>query len=328
MKTSTTSRTIDVDRTQHSSTSFVSPSMNPELLARLAQRDAWGYRPGEPPAAEPTALCALALVGNDRIEAAIAALDELGRMQAPAGSVGLHESEAAPHWSTAYAVLAWQAAIRKLPPEQSARSRYLAAVEQGCTFLLSIEGERIDPSKAPEIGHNSWLVGWPWIKGTHSWLEPTALAYLALKAAGKRAHARSVEAAALLVDRLLPSGGANHGNTFVLGQLLKPHLQPTGLALLALGGQETEGNPLVEKSLQYVEQTADDTTAAASLAYALLGLTVHGRRPAKADALITAALAKPTIDMGASGPRRPLLALAALGDKSPLVEMARTGVPT
>lgn len=300
-----------------------------DILDGLSLPTAWGYRPDEPPAAEPTALCGLALVGHDRLEAALKALDELGRMQSPAGSVGLRDHEDKPHWSTAYAVLAWQAAYRKLPNEHEARPRYAAAVAAGCGFLLSKEfaGKALDPAESTYIGHNTMLVGWPWIEGTHSWLEPTALAYLALKAVGRRNEPRAVEATALLVDRLLPDGGCNHGNTSVLGQMLKPHLQPSGLVVLALGGREAEGEPRIEKSLHYLETTIDGETAAASLSYSLLALAAHGRRPAKADEWIDAALSKPTIDLGAGGMRRPLLALAALGERSPLVELTRTGVP-
>lgn len=300
-----------------------------ELLDKLSLPTAWGYRPDETPAAEPTALCGLALVGHDRLAAAVKALDELGGMQSPAGSVGLHTDEDKPHWSTAYAVLAWEAARRKLPKEHEAQGRYTAAIDAGCRFLLSKEfaGKALDPTENSYIGHNTLLIGWPWIEGTHSWLEPTALGYLALKAVGRRFEPRASQAVALLVDRLLPDGGCNHGNTTVLGQLLKPHLQPTGLVMLALGGRETEGEPRVEKSLHYLETTLDDETAAASLSYSLHGLAAHGRKYAKADALIEAALKKPTLDLGASGIRRPLLALAALGDKSPLIELTRTGVP-
>jgi hypothetical protein len=199
-------------------------------------------------------------------------------------------------------------------------------VEQGCAFLLSLQGEKIKPEDNPHIGHNTLLAGWPWVQGTHSWLEPTALAYLALKAAGTRMNPRAVEAVALMLDRLLPEGGCNHGNTFVLGQTLKPHVQPTGLVLLALGGGETEGDPRIEKSLEYLESEHREATAAASLAYALSGLTAHGRRPPQADALIERAATGPTLELGSFGVRRPLLALAALGDRSPLVEMSREGM--
>jgi hypothetical protein len=301
-----------------------------ETLDACARCEGWAYRPGEKPAAEPTALCALTLVGHDRSDAAIGPLDALATMQRPDGAVAPQAGEGGPFWATAYAVLAWQAAIRKPPEDLSTRDRYAAGVDGGCAFLLSVEGKKIEPEENPDgvrvIGHNTLLAGWPWVQGTHSWLEPTALAYLALKAVGKRMHPRAVEAVALMIDRLLPEGGCNHGNTFILGQTLRPHVLPTGLIMLALGGGETEGDPRVEKSLEYLESEQREATAAASLAYSLLGLTAHGRRPAQADERIERAATQPTLQIGSFGIRRPLLALAALGDRSPLVETAREGM--
>jgi len=51
-----------------------------------------------------------------------------------------------------------------------------------------------------------------------------------------RAHPRADEAVQLMLDRILPGGGCNYGNTIVLDQLLRPHIQPTGIVLLALAG--------------------------------------------------------------------------------------------
>ena len=96
------------------------------------------------------------------------------------------------------------------------------------------------------------LVGWPWAEGTHSWVEPTALAVLALKSVGLGDHERTREAVRLLHDRLFSDGGCNYGNTVVLGQTLRPHLQPTALALLALW-QEADRGGRVTRSIDYLE---------------------------------------------------------------------------
>src|SRR5262245_49044854 len=83
-----------------------------DVLTTAARADRWGYAPNEPAAAEPAALCSLALVGHGRHDAARPALEILTTLQAADGSLGVHPGEAAPHWGTAYAVLAWQAALR------------------------------------------------------------------------------------------------------------------------------------------------------------------------------------------------------------------------
>ena len=87
------------------------------------------------------------------------------------------------------------------------------------------------------VGHDTTLQGWPWVVGTHSWVEPTAINVLALRSAGQAGHPRCREAVKLLLDRQLPEGGWNYGNTTVLGHVLRPQVQPTGLALAALAGE-------------------------------------------------------------------------------------------
>ena len=126
------------------------------------------------------------------------------------------------------------------------------------------------------------LVGWAWAEGTHSWLEPTAFAVLALQAAGQSNHARTREAVRLILDRQLPGGGCNYGNTVVLGQRLRPHVQPTGIALLALAG-ENDSDVRITKSIAWLRRSIGPETTAASLAWALLGLRAHGIDVPQAD---------------------------------------------
>jgi hypothetical protein len=296
-----------------------------ELVTPLAQSGAWSYRPGGPTAVEPLCLAVLALVGHGKAETASAALEELLKLQAPDGSFGVYDGEptGAPHWTTAFAVAALVAAERPLPEGDARRDRFRAAVVAADKFLLEgIPSTVFDLTT--DISHDTTLHGWPWVGGTHSWLEPTAMALVALKASGMRGHPRSAEAVRLLVDRLLPEGGCNHGNTFVLGQKLVPHIQPTGIVLLALAG-ESVNDARVGKSLDYLARTIDATTTAASLAYALLGLAAHGRTPSQTMELLEGAVRKPTFVLGASVPRRALVALAALGERAPLVTLSREG---
>lgn len=166
------------------------------------------------------------------------------------------------------------------------------------------------------------LVGWPWVESTHSWLEPTAFCFLALKAAGMRAHPRADEALQLMLDRILP--GANYGNTIVLDQLLRPHVQPSGIVLLALAG-DADRNERILKSIAWLEQAIDEKTTIASLAYAAMGLTAHDRSPVDILSRLEIALARPTATMGAALPRRSLTALAMLGMRNPLVSISREG---
>ncbi|MGD9645002.1 MAG: hypothetical protein AB7U73_04770 [Pirellulales bacterium] len=293
-------------------------------LDRLAQQPVCGYVRGRAPAAEPTALAALALVANARRAAARPALEWLARMQADDGSVGVRAGEQRPGWPTALAICAWQAG--KDADEQTtaaANNQVAIAIDRGVDWLLAIEGLALPPS--PVMGHDPTIIGWPWVESTHSWLEPTAWAVLALRATGNADHPRTSEGLRLLEDRLLPTGGANYGNTSVLGQMLRPHIEPTGLALMALAGQPAAIGKLI-RSCDYLSDTLNGSIAANSLAYGLMGLAAQRRFPEQASAWLEAASAR-TLRHGENLHSLALLALAATGDQGPLIACCEEAPP-
>ncbi|HEY1784012.1 MAG TPA: hypothetical protein VGG30_00640, partial [Pirellulales bacterium] len=249
------------------------------IVGSLAVQTSWAYHGDAPLASEPAALTAMALLAHH--QNAHLPLDWLVERQAADGSVGVMLDQIAPGWTTAQAVLAWALAERGSPG-----LRYTVPITRGIDWLLANRGIAVD--RYEELGHDSSLIGWPWVDGTHSWIEPTAWAVLALKAVGLRQHPRTREAIRLLVDRLLPSGGCNFGNTFVLGQQLLPHLQSSGICLLALAGEKIN-DPRIEQTCQYLERQVTRRTATASLSYSLLGLAAHDRPLATADSLLAAA---------------------------------------
>ena len=165
--------------------------------------------------------------------------------------------------------------------------RFIEHTKHAATWSLSARGKTAP--RSTHVGHDTELTGWSWAADTHSWLEPTCMFVLGLRAAGYGEHHRVREGVRLIVDRLLPDGGANYGNTIVLGQPLVAHIQPTGLAMLALGGEEVL-DARVGKSLDYLAASIGPDTAAPSMALACLGLAAHGRRPAAADDWIARAL--------------------------------------
>jgi hypothetical protein len=286
-----------------------------KTLDQLASAAHWSYREGGTPSTEPTALAALALAAHGRHVPARRARQWLLDVQAKQGCLGISDQETAPHWPTAWAVLAWKAAAGDSQDGQS----YDEAIQRATAWMLSIKGE-VAP-QTPDLGHNSMLHGWPWVEGTHSWIEPTALDLLALKATGNSQHPRAREAVRLLIDRLLPQGGCNYGNTSVLGQMLRPHLEPTGLTLLALAGENDETG-VIENSLQYAYGTIGESTTAASLGYSLIGLAAHGQLPPARDQWLAMAAERVQRRVGFL-PRLALLALAARGAECPLVTLTK-----
>jgi hypothetical protein len=246
----------------------------------------WGNLPGGPSAAEPAALASLALACHRQYDAARRPAQWLADLQARDGSVGINASQQRPAWPTSLAMLAWNyldvATQETCFPEHKDRAIRWSLETRGTTA----------PQQA-HVGHDTTLTGWSWADNTHSWVEPTAMFVMALQAVGLGEHPRVREAVRLLIDRLLPEGGCNYGNTIVLGQTLLPHVQPTGLALAALA-REDASDPRIEKSLHYLERELSGDLATASLCYGLLGLTANGRRPARASDWLGAALDRET----------------------------------
>lgn len=241
----------------------------------------WGYLCGGPSSSEPAALASLALACHGEYDAARRPAQWLAELQVRDGSVGINASQQRPAWPTSLAILAWN---------------YLDSANQTTCFTehkdlatgWSLEARGTTAPQQAHVGHDTTLTGWSWADNTHSWVEPTAMFVIALQAVGLGDHPRVREAVQLLIDRLLPDGGCNYGNTIVLGQTLLPHVQPTGLTLAALA-REGASDPRIEKSLQYLERELSGDLATASLCYGLLGLTANGRRPARAsDWLATA----------------------------------------
>ncbi len=276
-------------------------------LDRLADQPLAGYHVAAPIATEPTALAAMALVAYERVDAADPALDWLAEHQNNNGSLGVTQQEREPCWPTSLAVLAWNAA-----------GRHDDAIESAVNWILSARGRTYEHQ--PYVGHDTSIPAWSWVENTHCWVEPTAMHVLALKAVGRPSHRRTRDGVRMLKDRLLPGGGCNYGNTIVLGQALRPHLMPTGWALLALAG-ETDDDGRVRRSLDFVQRSASRGTATASLCLGLLGLAAHDRTHPTAVNLLSVAAARAF--HGEPSPYKlALLALAAAGKQSPLVSLS------
>jgi hypothetical protein len=210
------------------------------------------------------------LANHDLIRRARA---RLAADQLPDGRVCVSQEHREAFWPTPLAVLAWH-----LSPEY--RENETKAVQ----FLLETTGEHSPKDPDSPLAHDPDLKGWPWIGGTSSWVEPTGLAMMALRIAGYGDHQRVQEGTRLLLDRQLPHGGWNYGNTLVFGEELRPMPLSTGIALNALKNQTSLES--IQVSLIYLKNRVSTLRTPRSLGWSLLGLGAWQSRPMEAQNLI------------------------------------------
>ena len=206
------------------------------------------------------------------------ARDRLAAAQDLDGRVSISREHEEVFWPTALSILAWHGSAA----HQIHRNR-------GVQFLLKTTGQHRSKNPDDPVGHDPSIPGWPWIDGTHSWIEPTALSVIALKAAGHGKHDRVREAIRMMLDRQLPHGGWNYGNTTVYGRELHPMPESTGAALVGVAGQiERE---TLARSLGYLQGEVDRLRTPISLGWALLGLIAWDLWPSNGSSLIERCLA-------------------------------------
>jgi hypothetical protein len=251
-----------------------------QLQARALAGGGFGIQPGKDfrPDATAWGIMALRALEADG-EVVEAARHRLVAAQLEDGRVSISPDHPESFWPTSLSVLAWQGAAAFQKPQ-----------ERAVAFLLATSGMSIKKEPESVIAHNTELKGWSWRSDTVSWAEPTAVAMLALEVAGRGDNPRLAEAQTLLLDRQIPGGGWNYGNTMVFGQVLHPMPESTGMVLNALCGRVSRAE--VEPSLAYLKSQVAGLKTPWSLGWALLGLGAWGERPAAADDMIAACLGR------------------------------------
>jgi hypothetical protein len=214
------------------------------------------------------------------------AADWLAGIQRPDGALGLAEGITAPCWGTPYAILLW-AALGDYEPQRS----------QAAGWLLGVAGKTDATDTTGVLSHDGSIAGWPWMENTSSWLEPTAMAVLAIRRQGHERHPRVREGIRLICDRSVPGGGWNFGNPTMFGSTIPPQAAPTGMALLALAGTDAEDD-LIEGGCGYLLSALGQVRTPRSLAWGLMGLDAWQKRPPEGDAW----LAESFTEVERSGP--------------------------
>lgn len=217
-----------------------------ELLERALPDGSFVVASGTPSRPDATAWAAMALHASGMAPDVVAAARQsLAAFQLPDGSVPVVPECPSAAWPTPLAILAWL-------PEPAFHPHAKAAA----AWLASHQGRRWPRSMSDigVLGHDPSLRGWSWTIGAHSWVEPTALAMLALTAMGQAESIMELaEATMMLLDRELPEGGWNYGNTRVFLNILPPLPECTGFALTALGAFPMRPDRcVIARSLDYL----------------------------------------------------------------------------
>ena len=183
------------------------------------------------------------------------------------------------YWPTSIAIMAW-----------NSNQAYAGNVSKAFNFLINNKGLTLRKSSNQPYAHDPSIPGWAWIDNTFSWIEPTTLSILALLKAGYGRHARVSEGIRLLMDRQLPRGGWNYGNTVVYGQELYAQPESTGMALTALAGQVDKKE--IQRSLDYLKTQVVASRTPLSLGWSIFGLSAWGHRPSQAEKWIIDCLSR------------------------------------
>ncbi|MEN8122766.1 MAG: prenyltransferase/squalene oxidase repeat-containing protein [Bacteroidota bacterium] len=236
------------------------------------------------------------------------AREKLQQSQIPDGRVPLKHYQLQAWWPTPLAVMAWH-------KEKRFRDNQNRAVE----FMLNFSGRHWKKNNSI-TGHDPAIKGWPWIENTHSWVEPTSMAVIALEIAGIGNHPRVEEAKKMLLDRQLNFGGWNYGNTTVFGRQLRPMPESTGIALCALYNKVEKKT--IDKSLEYLQNKIQELKTPFSLGWGLLGLGAWGIVPDDKPGLIDRCLKQQEI-FGTYNTLQMSLLLIALKADNGLVDLLK-----
>ena len=254
-----------------------------ETIANILDRSLpeGGFAPlmGDTFRADATAWAVIALVasGVER-DVTRAACRRLAESQLSDGRLEAVADHPEAYWPTSLALLAW----KTIPGFESESKRAVR-------FLLANSGKHVPRQGNDAAAHDTSIRGWPWIENTHSWIEPTSLSVLALNAHGYGKHERVAEAVKMILDRQLPEGGWNYGNTTVFGKKLRPIPESTGHALCALAGNADSDD--VSVSINYLNREADRIRTPLALSWSIFGLAAWSNRPPQMEDWILQSLA-------------------------------------
>jgi hypothetical protein len=198
----------------------------------------WGYFPAKQSWMEPTVYAVLALLGQPDTGVAVdSAWRFIKSLQEPDGRWHPSAQVKDVTWVTALGVLV-SACLERIDSKDRGAVDWLLGTkgaEASWKFRLSA---RLHLLKTEA---NIMHLGWPWLPGAASWIEPTALTVLALQKVttwmGTRAiQDRISEGQKLIMSRRNRDGGWNYGNPNTLSVDAPSYPETTAVGLMGLQG--------------------------------------------------------------------------------------------
>jgi hypothetical protein len=257
----------------------------PYLKGAQNEDGGWGFQHGSQSRVEPTAWALLALsesaTDDPAADATAPGFQYLLRAQLTDGSWPAAAGQEKGCWVTSLACLAL-----------ISRAQFYENLGHGIRWLTNEQpGEagrwfrflrRLGRARRT-VAQNDYYYGWSWTAGTASWVEPTAMALIALRKGPPELLPAQVQrriqlAEAMLYDRMSPGGGWNCGNPLVYGVPGEPQVCQTSWALLAL--RDHPDQPEVQKSLDWLEASWRRIESPGTLALAHIALDLLGRNHA------------------------------------------------
>ncbi len=209
---------------------MVMPTAIDYLISAQHMSGGWGYSTGQKPVVEPTAAVLLAIRNEPLADNSFQrGISWLLSCQHQDGGWGINEDDPESGWQTAWALTA----LRYSTQNQDSISR---SVEWMVTVgTLEITQEEFQGEEIPKRDNIGAFI-WPWLPGQAGWIEPAAMAVLALEGLAKSRLADFRISAALNYFRQYRTvdGGWNVGNAGPLDTIVIPRAYPTALVLMAL----------------------------------------------------------------------------------------------
>jgi hypothetical protein len=199
------------------------------ILSEQNNDGGWGYHPGEDSSMEPTAAAMISLRDSEADSVLERAIQWVLEGQNADGGWGINSQDDESNWHTAWVIFS----LKLLEYKGEALDRGLEWLRGVDTARFSDEDKEIDSLMA-SADHAART--WPWLPGEATWIEPTALAMLALvddadhPVTGQRLN----DALVFFQERRCPGGGWNVGNPVMFDSSLPARAHPTAWVLFAL----------------------------------------------------------------------------------------------